>query len=206
MYIVFEGTVGTGKSTQSRLLFDFLKKNNSNREVVLTREPGGSEIADSIRKLVQGSKFEEKMDYVAEAYLYAASRAQTIRNVVSPVLEKKGIVISDRSFISSLAYQGVGRSLGIDKVMEINKTAVSVMPDIIIYMDLDPKVGLSRTFDKDGDKFEKKDVDFFTKIRQTYLDISKSGLISGKWISIDATGTKEEVFAKIRRSLEPYFL
>ena len=122
IYIVFEGIVGTGKSTQAKILYDFLKEKNKNREIILTKEPGGTEIADEIRKIAQATKFNEDMNPVCEAYLYAASRAQSLRKIVKPALEKGSIVISDRSFISSLAYQGAARKIGIEKVLEINKS------------------------------------------------------------------------------------
>ena len=104
-YIVFEGIVGTGKTTQSKKLYQYFKKQYPRKKIIWTYEPGDSEIANEIRKIVQGTNFNEKMDSICEAYLYASSRAQTLRTIIKPVLEKNGIVIADRSFITSLAFQ-----------------------------------------------------------------------------------------------------
>ena len=199
-YILLEGVVGTGKTTQANKLFKFLKEKYPNKEVILTREPGGTEIAESIRKLVQGTEFTEEMDPICEAYLYASARAQSLRKVVRPVLEKKGIVIADRSFLSSLAYQGYAKDLGINKVLEINKSAISgFQPDFILFLQLDPEIGLSRTFDKEGDKHEKQGVEFFRKIEKGYFELSK--MYPEKWKTIDASGTQEEVFSKIKKEI-----
>lgn len=198
-YIILEGVVGTGKTTQADKLLRFLKQKFPDKDVILTREPGGTEIAEAIRKLVQGTEFIETMEPVCEAYLYASARAQSLRKIVQPVLEKKGIVIADRSFLSSLAYQGYAKDLGIGKVLEINKTAVSEFkPDLILFLKLDPAIGLSRTFDKDGDKHEKQGVEFFRKIEQGYIELSKK---YPQWKTIDASGTQEEVFEKIKKEI-----
>jgi len=100
-YIIFEGCHGTGKTTQSKKLFEFLKKKFPHKEIIWTREPGGGEITESIRKLVQGTKFSEEMDPHCEAYLYAASRAQSLRRIVKPVLEKNGISFSSYNTTSN---------------------------------------------------------------------------------------------------------
>lgn len=105
MYIVFEGMVGSGKSTQSKKLFEYLQVKYPERKIIHVREPGSTIIAQEIRLLAQSRVFEEEMDPICEAYLYAASRAQSLRHMVKPTLDAGGIVIADRSFISSLAYQ-----------------------------------------------------------------------------------------------------
>src|SRR3989338_5871436 len=117
-YIVLEGVVGCGKTTQAKKLYEHLKKNYPGREIILTREPGGSEIAERIRTLVQGTEFSEVMTPECEAYRYAASRAQTLRSIVSPTIQRGGTVISDRSFLSSMAFQGAARGLGTETVLE----------------------------------------------------------------------------------------
>lgn len=195
-YIILEGVVGTGKTTQADRLYEFLKEKFPNKEIILTREPGGTEIAEAIRKLVQGTDFNEEMEPICEAYLYASARAQSLRKIVQPVLNKNGIVIADRSFLSSLAYQGYAKNLGINKVLEINKTAISEFePDLILFLQLSPEIGLSRTFDKDGDKHEKQGIEFFKKIEEGYVELSK--LYPQKWKTISASGNQEEVFKRI---------
>ncbi len=106
MYIVLEGVVGTGKSTQSRRLVKALEERYPGKEALLVREPGGGPIAEAIRELVQARTFDEDMHPVTDAYLYAAARAQLIQSTIVPVLANGGIVVSDRNVCSSLAYQG----------------------------------------------------------------------------------------------------
>jgi len=207
VYIILEGIVRTGKTTQSTKLYDYLKNKFPEREVVLTREPGGTEIAESIRNTVQAKKFEEEMKPIAEAYLFAAARAQSLRKVVWPVLDNDGIVISDRSFISSLAYQGYAHGLGIKKVLEINKIAIEkYMPNMVLFLDLDPAIGLKRKLDLDGDKFEHEGVEFFKKIKRGYNKISEMPEFEGKWKNIDASGTEKEVFNRILKNIKTLFL
>ena len=202
MYIVFEGVVGSGKSTQSKKLFDFLKKEFPDKDIILTREPGGSEIAEKIRNVVQGTKYKEEMHPVCEAYLYAAARSQSLRSVVKPVLDNDGIVISDRSFISSVAYQGTARNLGLNKVLEINMPAIgNITPDLIIYLDYPPDEGIKRTFDSEGDKFESENVDFFKKVEEGYKKIANTPEFNEIWLSIDARGNKETIFEAIKEKV-----
>jgi dTMP kinase len=203
MYLVFEGVVGTGKTTQSKKLVEHLRQKYPKRRVVWTYEPGGTEIAQAIRKLVQGTVFKEEMDSVCEAYLYAASRAQMLRKVVGPALEKGGIVVSDRSFVTSLAFQTASKELTIERVLKINKTAVEgFMPDLVFFLDLDIKEGLRRAR-KEGkaraedDKWEAKNFSFFQTVAQGYARASKLPMFKNKWINIDASGSRDEVFERI---------
>ena len=206
VYIILEGVVRTGKTTQSTKLYEYLKKKFPKREVVLTREPGGTEIAESIRNTVQAAKFNETMEPIAEAYLFAAARAQSLRKVVWPVLEKNGIVISDRSFISSLAYQGYAHGLGIKKILDINKIAIEkYMPNRVLFLDLDPAIGLKRKLDLDGDKFEHEGIEFFKKIELGYNKISEMHEFKNIWINVDATGSEEEVFNRILENIKTLF-
>jgi len=207
MYIVFEGIVGTGKSTLANKLLSYLQV-RLDKEVVLTREPGGTEIADTIRNVVQGIEFEEEMEPICEAYLYAASRAQSLRKVVRPVLERGGVVISDRSFLSSLTNQAFGRELGFDRVYGINREAIrDLMPDLIIYLVFDIEKGMERAFDKKGDKFERMGEDvyrsFYKRVSDGYEFVSQHPDFKDKWITIDASGTVEEVFSDLLQSIEP---
>lgn len=206
MYIVFEGIVGTGKTTQSKKLYDYLKERYPNKKILWTREPGGTEIAQKIRECVQGTKYNEEMDPICEAYLYAASRAQTLRTVVKPVIENGGIVVSDRSFITSLAFQGYGRDTGIGTTLKINKSAIkSIIPDLVIFLDLDPDLSIKRLFDKNGDKWERLGVEFFHKVRKGYLKISKMKLFKDKWLNVKVNNAPiEHNFDLILKALKPY--
>ena len=199
-YIVFEGIVGSGKTTQSKLLVKRLRKEFPEKDVVWTREPGGSEIAGVIRKIVQGTEFEEEMDPICEAYLYAAARAQSLRKVVLPVIERGGIVVSDRSYVTSIAYQGAGRGLDYELILEINKIAVDgINPDKVFFISLDPKTSLARTRDKAGDKFEKMDVEFFNKALAGYEFAKKK--LKNVWEDVEGSGSIEEISEKIYDSV-----
>ncbi len=204
-YLVFEGITGSGKTTQVKKLAKYLREKYPDKKIVLTREPGGSEIADKIRQVVQVIKFDEGMDPICEAYLYAASRAQTLRKVVQPILVQRGIVISDRSFVSSLAFQGGGRQLGLKEILKINQTAIGHLePNLIVYLDLDVKASLRRCLDQDGDKFEMKGAKFFTKVARSYRQASRLNILKNKWLNVDASGSEGEVFARIIKAINPY--
>ncbi len=198
MYIVFEGLLGSGKTTQSTRLVDELKKRYPGREVLWTREPGGSAIAEAIRLLAQATPFEEVMDPVCEAYLYASARAQSLRAVVAPVLAHGGIVVADRSFATSIAWQGFGRGLGLEKILEINRPAIEgLIPDMFLELRVDPSISLKRTFDAPGDKFETMPADFHARCAEGYKTLAEHPLFKDKWEVVDATGTAEEVYQRI---------
>ncbi len=207
MYIVLEGIIGTGKTTQSKKLAEYLKQKFPEKEIVTTREPGGTEIAEVIRKVVQGTEFEEEMECVCEAYLYAASRAQSLRKIVKPVIDRGGIVVSDRSFITSLTNRAFGRDLGLQKVLDINLPAVAeIMPDLVLFMDLDIKKGMLRAFDQKGDKFESLGEDFYQKVYNGHNEVTKLPIFKDKWLSIDADGTIDEVFERVKLAVESFLL
>lgn len=169
IYIALEGLQGCGKSTQLKLLDQKLRSLYPQKEIVITREPGGSEIADVIRKVVQGTKFAEDMEVVCEQYLYAASRAQTLRTIVSPALKRGALVLADRSVYTSVAVQGFGRKLGPELVLKINEVAVnSLMPTMTFILDVSPSKTAKRLTDHDADKFENMSLDFFQRTRRGY--------------------------------------
>lgn len=200
-YIAFEGVVGTGKTTQSKQLEAYLRHRFPDRDVVWTREPGGSEIAEAIRALVQGTTFQEAMHPACDAYLYAAARAQSLRAVVEPVLARGGIVIADRSVLTSVAWQGFGQGLGFDTVWRINEPAVrDLLPDVVLCLDLDVAEGMRRTFDAAGDKFEKLPPEFFARCRDGYAFLAAHDTFRDRWRTVDASGTREAVFARILQS------
>ncbi len=198
LYIVFEGMSGCGKTTQARLLHDVLSKKFSDEQIIYTYEPGGSEIASAIRVLVQGTEFNEKMDPLCEAYLYSSSRAQTLSTIVKPHLENNGVVISDRSFVTSLAFQGYTRGLGFNKILEINQSVLEIaFPSLVIYLDIEPSVGLNRMFDHKGDKFENEAIEFYQNVRKGYLEISKLEIFKDRWLTINVNDQTIENIHKI---------
>jgi len=205
MYIVFEGIIGAGKTTQCFRLSHWLEDKFPKLHVLCTREPGGDEIAESIRGTVQGTPFKEQMDATCEAYLYAAARAQSLRTVVKPRLDSGWIIIADRSFITSLVYQGYNRGVGIDTILDINKVAVSgILPDLVLFLDANVPTALGRAHDKAGDKWENLGEDFFVKAREGYMKVSHLSNLFGKWVGIDGNGTEDEVFQRILQEVTPF--
>jgi len=199
MYIVFEGIVGSGKSTQSKKLVQFLREKYGTESVVHIREPGSTPIAEDIRHLAQWKEWEdESMHPLTNAYLYAAARAQTLHTVVQPALNDGKIVVADRSFLSSVAYQGEAQGLWFDTILSVNHEAiVGIMPEMVFYMDIDVETSLSRTFDAAWDKWEKMGVDFFRLIAQGYDKCEKLEIMKNRFFRIDALGTLDDVFERI---------
>ncbi len=203
MYIVFEWTVGTGKTTQSKMLIEHLKSLYPDKEVLRVREPGKTPIAEAIRTLVQWTAFEEEMNALCEAYLYSAARAQLINTVIKPALARWAIVVSDRSFWSSLSYQWYAKEMWIETIWEVNKPIVKdYLPDIVFFFDMPVDIGLSRTFDGAGDKHELNGKEFFEKAHEWYLQCLADTRFAKKSIKIDALGTKEEVFERIIKNIK----
>jgi dTMP kinase len=200
---VFEGPWGSGKSVQTKRLYKYLQERFPNKKIFWTREPGGTEIAEKIRRTVQGTKYTEKMAPITDVYLYAASRAQSLRSVVKPVLEEGGIVIGDRSFVSSLVLQGYAQGYGIKETLEINQFAIEgIIPDYIFYLDISVTESRKRTFDGDGDKFEKATVNFAQKTEEGYRKVARIKMFKDKWVNIDGSGTKKEVFVRVKSEID----
>lgn len=199
-FVTFEGPEGSGKTTVVNKLYDELKKEGY--EVILTREPGGIEISEQIRKVILDVN-NTKMDSKTEALLYAAARRQHLVEKVIPAIEEGKIIICDRFVHSSLAYQGVGRGIGVDEVMEINKFAIdSYMPDLTLYFDLDPEVGLERinkNKDREVNRLDKESLDFHYKIRNAYLNFEKD---DQNMVKIDASKSVEEVFENVLKEIK----
>lgn len=203
MYIVFEGIVGSGKSTQSKKLVAFLREKLWEDQIIHVREPGSTPIAEDIRTLAQGKEWEdETMHPLTNAYLYAAARAQTLHTVVKPALESGKIVVSDRSFLSSLAYQWEAQWLGFDTVLSVNTDAIRwILPDLIFYMDIDVETSLSRTFDAVWDKWEKMGADFFRSIARGYDKCGNMDMLRDRFIRIDARWDIDVIFDRIIKRL-----
>ncbi|HHX52540.1 MAG TPA: dTMP kinase [Erysipelothrix sp.] len=166
-FISFEGPDGSGKTTISSLVSQALKKRGF--DVVYTREPGGIRISEMIRDLILDPKNVE-MDAKTEALLYAAGRRQHLVEKIIPNIDAGRIVLSDRFVDSSLAYQGVGREIGIKEVFDINMFAIEgYMPELTIYLDIDPQVGLDRIGSRDfKDRLDQEDISFHERVSQGY--------------------------------------
>ena len=172
VFITFEGPEGAGKTTVIAELYNRLM--DEGRNVILTREPGGIRIAEKIREIILDNNHQE-MDAKTEALLYAAARRQHLTEKVMPALREGAIVLCDRFVDSSLAYQGHGRGLGIDEVLSINEFAIGdTMPDLTIFFDIDPEVGLARIMkndEREQNRLDKESIDFHHKVYQGYREI-----------------------------------
>ena len=197
IFISIEGPDGSGKSTQIENIKEFLGKKGI--DFVFTREPGGTAIGERIREIILDKQYKE-MDYMTEAMLYAAARAQDVAQVIRPALEAGKVVICDRFIDSSLAYQGYGRGLG-DAVGIINGFAVgSMMPDITFLMKLDPRVGKHRIKEELQDRLEAEKEAFHMEVYKGYLQLEKK--YPERIVGIDASGSVEEIKNKICEKLE----
>ncbi|WP_421382501.1 dTMP kinase [Bacillus salacetis] len=170
LFITVEGPEGAGKSTIIQKMADELAEKGI--DVMLTREPGGISIAEEIREVILNPK-NTAMDERTEALLYAAARRQHLAEKVIPALEKGGIVLCDRFLDSSLAYQGHARGIGMDEVYSINKFAIeNTMPDLTLYFDVEPDVGLGRISKHKGREVNRLDleaIDFHERVREGYF-------------------------------------
>lgn len=203
-YIVLEWTVWTGKSTQIKNLAKHLETTYPEKELLVTREPGGTPIAEATRTLVQWTEFDnDEMGKTCETYLYAAARAQLIETLIWPALERWAIVLSDRSIVSSLAYQWYAYKYGIERVLDVNRPILlEYFPDCILFLDIDPEVGISRTFDATGDKHERNPLSFFNDLRTWYAHVSKIPQFSAIRKTIDASWTPQEVEERLNQALQ----
>jgi dTMP kinase len=200
LFISFEGVEGAGKSTQLKLLYDWLTKEQG-KDVVVTREPGGAPIAERIRHILLDTS-NRGMDPKTEALLYAAGRAQHVSETVRPALERDAVVICDRYIDSSLAYQGLARGLGEDDVLHLNEWATDeLLPDLVILLHLDAERGLER-LEGDPDRMESEDVSFHRKVGEAYLHLARE--YPSRFAVVDASGTKEQVHTQVRAAVLPF--
>lgn len=174
-FITFEGIEGSGKTTQIRLLADYLQ--NKGYEVLVSREPGGTPLGEKIRNLLLDPQY-DFMDYRTEVLLYAADRAQHVKEKIKPALGKGKIVISDRFADSNLAYQAAGRGLDYEMVYQINDWVIdSTWPDLTFILDIDIKEGLNRaraqSSEAEGDRLEREVDEFHQRVRDAYLQMAE---------------------------------
>jgi dTMP kinase len=200
--ISFEGSEGSGKSTQiARLAARFQKQH---REVVSTREPGGTEIGEQIRNIIVHNSKGDEMCAETELLLFTAARAQLVREVIAPALLRGAIVLSDRFLDSSTVYQGIGRNLAADPVAQINRFAVGdVMPDLTIVIDVPEEVSLARLKTRASDlpdRMERENIDFYKKVREGYLVLAKG--MPERFIVVDGTKSEDAIEKKIWSEVE----
>ncbi len=199
LFITLEGPDGSGKSTITKLIGDYLEEKGI--EYIVTREPGGTDIGEDIRDIILDNK-NTKMGPETEALLYAASRGQHIHEKILPALEEGKLIICDRFLLSSLAYQGIARGLGVEEVKSINDFALrGIKPDKILFFHIDPEVSLKRKTAKlGGDRLEKEGEEFHNRVYNGYMDLVD--LYPENIKVIDATKTVEEVFDQCIKEIE----
>ncbi|MCB1104710.1 MAG: dTMP kinase [Opitutaceae bacterium] len=185
--ISFEGSEGSGKSTQISLLAAHLQK--LGKEVITTREPGGTEIGEQIRNIIVHNSKGDEMCPETELLLFTAARAQVVREVIVPALIAGKFVLSDRYLDSSTVYQGIARNLAADPVAQINRFAVgNVMPDITVIIDVPTEVSIARLKQRVTDlpdRMERENIDFYNKVREGYLLLAKN--MTDRVILVDGT-------------------
>jgi dTMP kinase len=192
MFITFEGIDGVGKSTQLDLLEKFLV--DSGREVVRTLEPGGTELGQEIRHLLLHRKGD--VSPRSEALLYAADRAHHVATKIKPALASGKVVLSDRYFDSSVAYQGAARQLNVDDVRDISLWAIDhLMPDLTVLLDLPAEEAIKRRSSKgtEPDRLESEQLEFFEKARAEYLSMA----VEPRFLVIDATNSVEQIHQQV---------
>lgn len=188
-FIAFEGSDGSGKSTVLEKVKEYLDENNIS--YIITREPGGTKIGEQIRDILMNNENTE-MEDKTEALLFAAARAQSVEEKLKKELETRDLVISDRYVLSSLAYQGFARGLGVDGVRSINEFATSSLkPDYTFFLDVDPITVLERKKSQvEADRLEEESNNFHQKVYDGYQELLKD---EQNVILIDASQTVEEV-------------
>jgi dTMP kinase len=198
MFITFEGLDGSGKSTQAELLAEAVR--GTGRDVVTTREPGGTPLGEHVRELLLSG---DEISPWAEAALFTAARAELVDRVIAPAVEGGAVVICDRYLDSSLAYQGVARGLGVDRVLELNLPAIrGQLPDRTFLLEIDPEEA-ARRVGENGDRIEREDEQFRQQVANAYRLLAET--FPQRIEAVDGTRPSEEIakeiFGLVRESL-----
>ena len=195
MFVTFEGLDGSGKSTQARLLAKALR--DDGRDVVATREPGGTALGEGIRDLLLGGI---DVSAWAEAALFAAARAQLVEEVIAPALARGADVVCDRYLDSSLAYQGIARGLGLERVLELNLPAIGgVLPDRTFLLLVDPNEAARRLGGGAGDRIEREAEDFRRRVDAAYRELAAA--FPERIVTLDGTRPPEEIAREVHEEL-----
>lgn len=202
LFISFEGGEGCGKSTQIAALKAHLEAEG--HAVIQTREPGGTPLGEAVRNLLQHDEAGNGMSPETELLLFAASRAQHVRELIAPAIADGKIVLCDRFMDSTTVYQGVARAINSDHVSAINEFAVGqTKPDLTILIDLPPEIGLARVHARsDGqlDRMEQEAIEFFEAVRQGYLDLAAKE--PNRFIVLDGSHNIEALEAEISKAVK----
>jgi len=201
-FIVLEGGEGCGKSTQARILYQHLLKEN--HATLLLHEPGGTPLGEQVRHLLMAhqDKREDAMSPLAELLLFSAARAELLAIVLRPILKEGGVVVCDRYTPSTVAYQGYGRGLSLETIAQVNRLATGGLePDVVLLLDLPPEDGLRRKDEKERQRFEHEPLAFHRKVRQGYLEQAKTD--PKRWLVLDGTLPVERIADTIWHRVEP---
>lgn len=199
LFITTEGTDGSGKTTQIKLMEAYLREKGY--DVVVTREPGGTGIGEKIRSLILDPE-NTRMAAITEMLLYASARAQLVNELIKPTVEAGKIVICDRFVDSSYVYQGFGRGIDLRIIEEVNAVAMNgIQPDITFFFDIDPKTSLSRRMaSTEADRIEKEALDFHIRVYNGYRDLAR--IYPERIKTIDSNRSVEEIFLDLRNWLD----
>jgi len=197
-FIVFEGIDGSGKTTQINQLSKWITESNlipKNKQLVITREPGGTKLGHSIRSLLLDTSIEKNPDSITELLLYAADRAQHVNEIIRPSLQKGNWVISDRFCGSTLAYQGYGRKLDIKLIKDLETIATQgISPDITFLLDITVDESIKRRINIKNDRIENEGREFLSNVLLGFKKLSEDN----KWKTISALNSKEEIISDIK--------
>ena len=204
-FIVIEGIVGCGKTTQINKLFKWLPNSGlfeKNTKLVKTREPGGSLLGEKLRELILDNNDTNKPSGLAELLLYAADRAEHVSKIISPALKRKDWVISDRFSDSTLAYQGFGRNINLDIIKSIESIVCQgVYPDLTIFLEISPEESIYRRNNKIPDRIEAEGIKFLERVNQGFKIIAKEK----KWKVISASKDIKKVSNQIKEIIVESF-
>jgi dTMP kinase len=194
VFVTFEGLDGSGKSTQVELLRAYLEE--SGREVVATREPGGTRLGEIIRELLLGGT---EISPWAEAALFAAARAELVAEVIRPALERGAAVVCDRYLDSSLAYQGIARGLGVDRVLALNMDAIrGLLPDVTFLLLIDPEEAALRSGEA-SDRIEREGGEFLREVDKAYRELGS--IFATRIVTLDGSRPADEIAKEVRDKL-----
>lgn len=205
-FLVLDGPNGAGKSTLQAKIVNYLSQ--IGKKAVSTREPGGTSFGQTIRSLILGQKSDEPLDPWTEVYLFSADRNEHIQKKIIPALTANNIVVCDRFYYSLIAFQGYGRGLDLKNINTINQQVVKdCLPDLVLLLDLDPKLGLERTQRRSAesksvevDAFEREALEFHTKLRNGFINIAQN--CEEPCVLIDASESAEQVWDKTKKIID----
>jgi len=194
MFITFEGPDGSGKTTQAKMLVEYLQAGGF--PIIYTREPGGTDISEQIRQVILSTR-NKSMQNETEVLLFSAARAQIVAELIRPALAEGKLVICDRYYDSTLAYQGFGLGLDLDALRAITKFATrGLVPDLTFYIDVPAEIGLARRHQGETNRLDQKDVEYHARVRNGYLELARAE--PDRFVVIDGARSVEQVQAEIR--------